>query len=84
MNKKLISAVLGTLVLAAPVIARAEDAAASGASGASGEAMAKPHKKAKHHKKHADGASGSAAEASHEKGGEKSCGADGKGCSGKK
>lgn len=70
MNKKLISAVLGTLVLAAPVLARAEEEKKDDM-----KKDAKPAKKAKAKAKKAEKA---------EKGGEKSCGADGKGCSGKK
>ena len=77
MNKKLISAVLGSLVLAAPVIARAEEPkkeekAAEG----SGEKPAKAEKKHKGKK----AAKGSEAA----KGGEKSCGGDGKSCGGDK
>ena len=67
MNAKLISAVLGTLALATPMMARADEAPA-----ATPKADAKMEKKDKKMDKKMD-----------KKGGEKSCGADGKSCSGK-
>jgi hypothetical protein len=78
MNAKLITAVLGTLALATPMMARADDAPAAAAK-AEAKADAKMEKKAKKADKKMDKMEKKAAA----KGGEKSCGADGKSCSGK-
>ena len=79
MNKKLIGAILGSFAMAAPFVARADDAAPAPAPAADKDAKpAKPAKKAKAKK------TDTTKPAADAKGGEKSCGADGKSCGGKK
>jgi Ni/Co efflux regulator RcnB len=78
MNAKLITAVLGTLALATPMMARADDAPAAAA-----KAEAKMDKKEKKADKKMDKKMDKMEKKAAAKGGEKSCGADGKSCSGK-
>ncbi len=77
MNSKLLSAVLGSFAMATPLVARADDAAkpAEKKAEAPAAAPAKEKKESKAEKK--------AEKAKDAKGGEKSCGADGKSCGGK-